>query len=87
MNMPNALGFIGVGSIMEAIQFVPGISHVRQMWLLVMGGVLIAVGFSVIAQVAWRQLSPWVLKVRQGLAQQRADARGQASAAVRRLTT
>ncbi|GEM_PF-2705430 len=60
MNTPNALGFIIVGLLMEALHFLPSISGVREMWLLVMGGVLMTVGFAVLAQAAWLKIAPRV---------------------------
>lgn len=81
MNIPNALGFIIVGLLMEALHFLPNINEVRELWLLVMGGVLMSVGFFVLAQMAWIKIAPRVQALSLAWAQRRAEAaRGTAPA-------
>lgn len=58
MNTPNAYGFFGVGLVMQGLHFLPGISAVRELWLMVMGSVLILVGGGFLAQVAWSWITP-----------------------------
>lgn len=74
MNTPNALAFIVVGLLMEALHFLPNINDVRELWLLVMGGVLMSVGFWVLAQAAWLKVSPRLQAVRLSFARRRAEA-------------
>jgi sulfite exporter TauE/SafE len=84
MNTPNALGFIIVGLLMEALHFLPSINDVRELWLLVMGAVLMAIGFLVLAQAAWLKVAPRVHAFSVSLAQRRAEAARGASPAGRR---
>lgn len=74
MNTPNALGFIIVGILMEALHLLPDITGVREMWLLVMGGVLMVVGFLVLAQTAWLKIAPRAQALSGALARRRAEA-------------
>ncbi|MDF3057756.1 MAG: hypothetical protein K0R17_1971 [Rariglobus sp.] len=71
MNMPNAFGFIFAGLVMEGLHFLPGISGVRELWLLVMGGVLTSIGVGVVAQGAWLQVAPRVQALSQAVAARR----------------
>jgi uncharacterized membrane protein YhiD involved in acid resistance len=58
MNFPNAVGFVGAGLAMEVLQFLPGLTAPRETWLMVMGGVLAAVGGSFLAGRAWAWIFP-----------------------------
>lgn len=73
-NLPNAFGFMGVGLLMEALQFLPSVSGVRKMWLLFMGGVLLAIGLIAVGRAAWLQVAPRLLVILQVLKPERADA-------------
>ncbi|MET0263657.1 MAG: hypothetical protein ABW223_12210 [Rariglobus sp.] len=87
MNTPNALGFISAGMIMAALHFLPTVTGVRELWLLVMGGVLMAVGTATLAQVAWLQVAPKLAVVTQSMSAKRAEARaGSTGSAVRRVS-
>lgn len=58
MNMPNAFLFVGVGFLMELLHLVPTITGVREMWLVVMGGVLLFTGGLFLAQATWVWAKP-----------------------------
>lgn len=58
MNAPNAFVFFGVGLTMEVLHLAPAISGVRELWLMVMGGVLMLTGGVFIAQMAWSWVKP-----------------------------
>lgn len=58
MNMPNACIFFGVGFIMEFLRLAPAITGVREMWLLVMGGVLMLTGGVFLGHEAWVWVKP-----------------------------
>lgn len=53
MNLANAFAFVGVGLVMEALRFLSFLNYVRELWLLVMGGVLLAIGGAVLAHAGW----------------------------------
>jgi hypothetical protein len=74
MNIPNAIGFILVGLFMETLHFLSSVTDVREMWLLLMGGVLMSIGFIVLAQTAWLKVSPRVTALSHALARHRANA-------------
>ena len=44
MNTPNAFGFIGVGLLMELLSPLVALNAVRELWLVVMGAVLLLTG-------------------------------------------
>ena len=73
MNTPNAFGFITVGLVMEGLQFLPEVTGVRELWLMIMGGVLLMVGSLVLAQAAWLRASPHVAASVQAVALRRAE--------------
>lgn len=77
MNTPNAAGFIAVGLIMAGFHFLPTITGVRETWLLLMGGVMVSVGCTVLAHMAWLRLAPRVTLLLESMATRRADARAQ----------
>lgn len=56
--MPNAFGFIGVGAVMQVLRFLPEVSGVRELWLLVMGMVLVLIGGAVVARAGWAWFAP-----------------------------
>lgn len=58
MNMPNACIFFGVGLMMEFLRIAPSITGVREMWLVVMGGVLMLTGGVFLAHEAWTWVKP-----------------------------
>ncbi len=72
MDTPNAVGFIGVSLIMQALHLVPGGTAVRELWLWMMGGVLLAIGMAVVAKAAWLQLAPQFEVLWQAVARRRA---------------
>jgi len=78
MDTPNALGFIALGMIMGGMSFVPTITGVREMWLLLMGGVLMTAGTVVLAQTAWLQIAPRLLVASQASQARRQNARVEA---------
>lgn len=58
MNALNAYGFIATGLLMEALHFLPSVTGVREMWLMIMGVVLVMIGSSVLAHAAWLRVAP-----------------------------
>jgi hypothetical protein len=49
------------GLIMEAVRFFSAETAVRELWLMVMGGVLAGIGFLVLANAGWRRVAPRLL--------------------------
>jgi len=58
MNMTNACGFLGAGSLMQMLHLLPSVTGVRELWLIVMGAVMMAVGAMFFAQKAWAWFAP-----------------------------
>jgi hypothetical protein len=58
MNTTNAFGFLVTGLIAEALHLLPSITGAREMWLMVMGGVLMLVGVAFIALETWLWVKP-----------------------------
>ena len=74
MNLLSAIAFIGIGLVMEALQFLPGLNVVRELWLRIMGGVLLVIGSAVLAQAAWRRATPRVWIALDAIMPERGDA-------------
>lgn len=74
MNTPNSIGFIIVGLLMEALHFLPNITDVREIWLLVMGGLLIAIGLFHMGHAAWLKVAPSVQALVLAMSRKRAEA-------------
>jgi sulfite exporter TauE/SafE len=74
INLFNAFGFIGAGLLMVALHYLPNVTGVRELWLIVMSGVLIAIGLLVIARAVWLRIAPRLLVLSQALAPERDDA-------------
>ncbi len=86
INLFNAFGFIGAGLLMEALQLLPNVTDVRELWLLVMGGVLLTIGLLVVARSVWLRIAPRLLVLSQALMPERDEARVRdVSPAVRRI--
>lgn len=62
MNMSNSCAFIGVGVVMGALRFAPGITSAQLAWLAVMGGMMIAVGVGCSARLVWRSTLAGAMK-------------------------
>ncbi len=58
MNTSNAFVFLGAGFLMELLRLAPEITGVRELWLIVMGGVLMLTGGAFFAQMAWVWVKP-----------------------------
>jgi hypothetical protein len=58
MNTPNAFVFVGAGFLMELVRLAPAITGVRELWLAVMGGVLMVTGGLFLAREAWVWVKP-----------------------------
>jgi len=74
INLCNAFGFIGAGLLMVMLHYLPNVTGVRELWLLVMGGVLLAIGLLVIARSMWQWIAPRLSVMSQALAPERDDA-------------
>lgn len=74
MNTPNSIGFIIVGLLMEALHFLPNMTDVREMWLLVMGGLLMAIGLFHMGQAAWFKVAPSFRGLALAISRKRAEA-------------
>ncbi len=77
MNTPNAYGFIATGLLMEALHFLPSVTGVREMWLMVMGVVLVMIGASVLAHVAWLRVAPRLVALAGAITARQTQAREQ----------
>lgn len=82
MNTSNAWGFIGAGLLMEALRYFPEFTAARELWLLVMGGVLVVIGAAVLARAAWRRVEAGALALFESAAVRRARTRTEQIAAV-----
>jgi hypothetical protein len=58
MNIPNSCAFVGTGIFMELLSITPGITVVRELWLIVMGGVMLLTGGGFLAQMGWEWVKP-----------------------------
>ena len=58
MNTPNAFVFVSAGFLMQLLHLAPEITGVRELWLMVMGGVMILAGGLFFAQLAWVWVKP-----------------------------
>lgn len=76
---PNSLGFIVVGIAMSGLSYLPNVTGVRELWLMVMGTVLITVGTALITKAAWAEVSPRLVALTQANAARRAEHRAQAA--------
>lgn len=86
MNTSNAYGFVGAGLVMEMMQFLPGVTGVRELWLLVMGIVLMLIGGTYLAQVFWAWLTPRMITPMLALIPRRIEGRGRELPDGRRAT-
>ncbi|HSI09070.1 MAG TPA: hypothetical protein VK985_10845 [Rariglobus sp.] len=76
MNTSNSFAFVGVGFLMELARLTPAISAVRDLWLMVMGGVLMLTGGVFLAQMAWVWVKPRMITPMLVLLPRPAEARG-----------
>ena len=74
INLCNAVGFIGAGLLMVTLHYLPNVTGVRELWLLVMGGVLLAIGLLVIARSVWQWIAPRLSVMSQAWVPERDDA-------------
>jgi hypothetical protein len=58
MNTPNAFGFFGAGVMMELLRLLPDVTGVREMWLLLMGAVMLLTGTVFLLQAGWGWFAP-----------------------------
>lgn len=75
MNTPNAFLFVGLGIFMELLHLSPAVTGVREMWLLIMGGVIMMVGTAFLTQVAWLWAKPRLITPMLMLLPRREEAR------------
>lgn len=76
MNIPNSCVFISVGFLMEMLRLLPDVTGVRELWLMVMGGVLMLTGGVFLAQMAWAWVKPRMITPMLVLLPRPAEARG-----------
>lgn len=69
---------------MELLQLLPSVTGVREMWLLVMGGVLMLAGGVRLLQVAWAWFAPRLVLPMLAVLPRREEARERALPAGRR---
>lgn len=58
MSLPNAFGFLAVGTFMEAMRALLPVTGCRGLWLSVMGLVMAGVGGWVLARAGWAWFAP-----------------------------
>jgi hypothetical protein len=58
MNTLNASLFVGFGMIMEIMHLSSAITGTRELWLMVMGAVMMLTGGAFLAQEAWLWVKP-----------------------------
>lgn len=84
--MSNACTFFTAGLLMLGARLAPSVTGVREMWLLVMGGVMMAVGGLFFARLAWAWFAPRMVTPLVAVAvRQRERAKAGAAVAGRRV--